>query len=285
MTIREAYLSGREHLAAAGSAEPEIEAEVLLRHALHFDRAALFARWEQGVPAEAWQRYRDFLEQRASGRPVHYIIGEREFMGLAFVVDERVMIPRPETEVLVELVIDALRARSNLLLVDTGTGSGCIAVSLAHYLPQAAVYATDISAPALAVARTNAQRHGVADRIIFLKGDLLSALPESVVGQVDAVLSNPPYVPRAQRALLPREIRDFEPAVAMLAPEGGIEIHQRLIAASPRWLRPGGLLGLEVGAGQATAVAAAVQADTRFDRVRALRDLNGVDRVVAGERR
>lgn len=280
---------GREHLVATGSAEPEIEAEVLLRHALRLDRAGLFTRWEHPISAEAWRQYRELLESRASGRPVHYILGQREFMGLAFAVDERVMIPRPETEVLVEYVIDAFRSKGGVILVDVGTGSGCIAVSAAFYLPQAMVYATDISGPALAVARINAERHGTADRIIFLEGDLLFVLPENLRGQVDAVVSNPPYVPKSQRPSLPREVRDFEPAVAIIALEKGTEIHQRLIAESPRWLRPAsngaglrpaGLLVLEAGAGQAEAVAAALAEDGRYERAHRLRDLAGAERVV-----
>jgi release factor glutamine methyltransferase len=215
-------------------------------------------------------------------------------MGLAFAVDERVMIPRPETEVLVEYVVDTFREHASdgnhnrrstiddrqLVLVDVGTGSGCIAVSAAFYLPQAIVYATDISGPALAVARINAERHGTADRIIFLEGDLLFVLPENLRGQVDAVVSNPPYVPKSQRPSLPREVRDFEPAVAVIALEKGTEIHQRLIAESPRWLRPAGLLVLEAGAGQAEAVAAALAEDGRYERARRLRDVAGAERVV-----
>lgn len=294
---------GREHLVATGSAEPEIEAEVLLRHALRLDRAGLFTRWEHPISAEAWRQYRELLESRASGRPVHYILGQREFMGLTFAVDERVMIPRPETEVLVEYVVDTFREHASdgnhdrrstiddrqLVLVDVGTGSGCIAVSAAFYLPQAIVYATDISGAALTVARINAERHGTADRIIFLEGDLLFVLPENLRGQVDAVVSNPPYVPKSQRPSLPREVRDFEPAVAIIAPEKGTEIHQRLIAESPRWLRPpasgggrrpAGLVVLEAGAGQAEAVAAALAEDGRYERARRLRDLAGAERVV-----
>ncbi len=305
-TIREAYLQGREHLAASGSVEAAIEAEVLLRHALRLDRAGLYMRWDQSMPGEAWDRYRRLLDDRATGRPVPYITGQREFMGLSFAVDERVMIPRPETEVLVEFVAKSLTERASgrghrapdqtdmdhgarspkpgarLVIVDVGTGSGCIAVSLAHLLPRATVFATDVSAEALEVARANAVRHGVDGRITFLRGDLLNPLPPDLAGRVDGVVSNPPYVPLAQRDALAREIRDFEPQVAVFAEGGGTAVHRRLIAEAPRWLAPSGLLAMEVALGQADAVAGLMRLDGTYATVRILPDYSTIPRVVAG---
>lgn len=293
ITIRDAYLMGREHLAAAGIAEPVIEAEVLLRHALGVDRAALYTRWDGPMPEAAWERYRTLLAARATGRPVHYLLGEREFMGLAFAVNERVMIPRPETEVLVEFLIKTFRDHPQPVVVDVGTGSGCIAISLAHFLPRVQVYAVDISAATLEVARANARRHGVEERIAFAEGDLLAALPKDLAGQVDAIASNPPYVPEALALQLLREIRDHEPAIAIFASGDGMGFHRRLIADSPRWLRPaphgaglrpGGaaLLAMEVGAGQAGAVAAVMRRDGRYADVELVKDTGGMDRVVVG---
>ncbi|TMJ03847.1 MAG: peptide chain release factor N(5)-glutamine methyltransferase [Bacillati bacterium ANGP1] len=311
-SIREAYLMGREHLAASGSAEAPIEAEVLLRHVLQLDRAALYAGWDRPISEAAWDQFQRVLAERGRGRPVPYIVGQREFMGLTFAVDERVMIPRPETEVLVEFIVEWMGRRergnphvgsgrsagtrerdagsripdpgSRLSVVDVGTGSGCIAVSLAQLLPPAIVFATDISVEALEVARANAARHRVGHRITFLQGDLLAPLPPHLAGRVDAVAGNPPYVPVSQRAALPREIRDFEPPVAVFIGGDGIAVHRRLIAEAPRWLGPSGLLAMEVGAGQADAVAGVMASDGKYARVRTLADYGGIQRVVAGER-
>lgn len=297
MTIKEAYLQGRAHLTAASVAEPAVEAEMLLRHVLRMDRARLYTHWDGPLAPEAWNHYQRLLEERGRGRPVHYIVGEREFMGLAFAVDERVMIPRPETEVLVEETIRFLAKeshqdqefrslfpvpRSRHFVVDVGTGSGCIAISIAYYVPDATVYATDISAAALELARHNMRRHGVDDRVQFVEGDLLSPLPRALAGHVDAVVSNPPYVPASAAGALPREIRDFEPQVALFAPGDGTAAHRLLIDAAPEWLRPGGRLTMEVGLGQAESVRAVLRADGRYANTRILRDGGGIDRVVAG---
>jgi release factor glutamine methyltransferase len=282
MTVKEAYLHGREHLAALGSREAAIEAEMLLRFVLGVDRARLYTHWDGPLPAAAWARYRSLLEERGAGRPVHYIVGEREFMGLAFAVDERVMIPRPETELLVEYAAARLRDRAEPLLADVGTGSGCVAVSLACLLPAARVYATDVSAGALEVAGANAARHGVAQRVVLVQGDLLAALPDVVRGRLDAVLSNPPYVPAAQAHGLPREIRDFEPQGAIVAPDDGTGFHRQLVATSPEWLAPGGVLALEVGAGQAEVVTALLEQAGRYGARGIERDRAGIGRVVWG---
>src|SRR5574341_1939938 len=254
MTIKQAYLLGREHLAAAGSMEAAIEAEVLLGRALGWDRAQLYARWDGPMPEPLWDRYQGWLDERARGRPVHYIVGEREFMGLRFAVDERVLIPRPETEILVELAVSRLRGRGRPVVAYIGTGSGCVAVSVAHLLPSAVVYATDRSSGALAVAAVNADRHHVTDRVTISGGDLLDALPPDILGRIDALLSNPPYIPAAQVVGLPREIREFEPREAFLGPGDGMEAHRHLAAGAPRWLAPGGFLAVEVAAGQSDAV-------------------------------
>ena len=288
-TIRETFLLGVEHLRASGSAEPAIEAEVLLRHALQCNRTVLYTRWETPIEPEPFTRYQGLLEIRASGRPVHYILGEREFMGLSFTVDERVMIPRPETEVLVEFLIQQFensQARKHAnwqapLIVDVGTGSGCIAVSLAHYLPQARVYATDISGAALQVATANARRHGVADRVVVIEGDLFSPLPQDLLGNVDAFAANPPYVAAAEAPLLAREIREFEPAVAVFAPGEATGVHLQMIDQAPPWLRSGGLLAMEVAAGQSDRVRAAVIQDGRYGDIQVVPDLGEIPRVVS----
>ena len=315
LSIRDAYLMGREHLAASGSAEAPIEAEVLLRHVLQLDRAAFYTGWNRPISEDAWRWFQRVLGERATGRPVPYIVGQREFMGLTFAVDERVMIPRPETEVLVEAVMNTLtdrergntgtptpapRARggarerdagsriqdprSKIQIVDVGTGSGCIAIALAHRCSQAKVYAIDVSPEALEVARINAARHGVNGRVEFLPGDLLTPLPSQLAGCIDAIVSNPPYIPLAQRGALSREIRDFEPAVAVFIDGDGLAAHRRLIADAPGWLRRAGWLAMEVGAGQADAVSWGMRDDGRYAHIRVVADYGGTPRVVVGER-
>jgi release factor glutamine methyltransferase len=302
MTVREAFLWGREHLAASGSHEAAVEAELLLRHAAGWDRAGLYTRWESTLPEPSWATYRALLDERAAGRPVHYILGAREFMGLSFRVDERVLIPRPETEILVETVVDFLKGTRDQgpgtsrtpehdhdwspvpgprsrTVVDVGTGSGCIAISIAHYVPGTMVLATDISPAALDLAEENARRHGVAGRIRFLCGDGLDPLPEELAGRVDVITSNPPYVAGDLAATLPREIRDYEPPVAVVAPGNGLGLHRLLGASARRWLRRGGLLAMEVGAGQAPVLRDECLT-LGYTEVGVLKDYAGIDRVV-----
>ncbi len=295
MTVREAFLWGREHLAASGSSEAAIEADLLLRHALGWDRAGMYLRWEAPLEDAVWDRYRLLLDERAGGRPVHYILGEREFMGLRFAVDERVLIPRPETEILTEVVINFLQTRRDgprtpnpepgQVVVDVGTGSGCIAVALAHVVPDVSIIATDISARALDVAAANARRHGVEDRVEFRQGDLLAPLPPELAGKVDVVVSNPPYVSPQQAPHLPREVREYEPPVAVFGHGDGLDDHRRLITASARWLTPGGLLALEVGMGQAATVRDFLASQPGYADIRTLRDHAGIDRVLAAVQR
>jgi len=284
MTIREAWLHGREHLLASGVEAAGIEAEVLLRHALALSRTDLYLAWERPVPSEAWARYRGLLEERARGRPVAYLTGHREFMGLDLQVDERVLIPRPETEILVELLLHVLRDVPAPRVIDVGTGSGAIAIAVATYLPESTVLATDLSPDALAVAEDNAVRHGVAARITFAAGDLLAPARTRGWVEVDAVASNPPYVDPAAAAALPREIREYEPALAVVAGAGGTSVHARLVDEAPALLRPGGWLALEVGAGQAPAVVELFERSNAYRQMRVLDDLAGIPRIVAGMR-
>ncbi|MDR5683347.1 MAG: peptide chain release factor N(5)-glutamine methyltransferase [Armatimonadota bacterium] len=283
VSFREAYLFGREHLAAAGVESAPIEAEVLLRHAARLDRAGLYVRWTQPVSEAVWRRYVDLLEGRAAGRPTAYLVGEREFCGLGFAVDERVLIPRPETELLVDVALEAIRGIAAPVVVDVGTGSGAVAVVLAVRRPDLRAYATDVSRAALEVASGNARRHGVASRVTLLAGHALVPVIERGV-RAHAVLANPPYVPRHARDELPAEIRDHEPPVALLS-EGprGTEIHERIAFQAPRVLLPGGTLAMEVAAKwhQAQAVAELFEG-LGFEHVRILRDLAGLERVVVG---
>lgn len=280
MIVADAWMAGRERLTALGIDEAGITAEVLLRHALHLSRTELYLAWDRPIEAGAWARYLDLLAERAGGRPVAYIIGHREFMGLDFLVDERVLIPRPETEVLVETLVDVLRGTASPAVADVGTGSGAIAVSLALLRPDASVLATDLSADALEVAHANAARHGAADRIRFLQGDLLDPLI-AAGHRVDVVACNPPYVASEAASTLPREIRDFEPSLAVVAPDGVESVYARLAEGAPRVLRVGGWLAVEVAAGQAPRVVELLEQTGLYEPAHLRRDGLGWDRTVA----
>ncbi|MDR7420192.1 MAG: peptide chain release factor N(5)-glutamine methyltransferase [Armatimonadota bacterium] len=273
-------MAGREHLAALGIDEAGITAEVLLRHALNVTRAQLYMAWDRPLDEGAWVRFQELLEARVRGRPVAYIVGHREFMGLDFQVDERVLIPRPETETLVEAVLDAVRDVRGPTVADIGTGSGAVAVSVAVRRRDALVIATDLSADALAVARANAAAHGVTDRVRFLEGDLVSPVRAAGVA-CDAVACNPPYVTPEVASGLPREIREFEPRLAIVSPGQGENLHARLVREAPAVLRSGGWLMMEVAAGQAGRVVELVTQSGLYEPPHVRRDGLGWERVVA----
>lgn len=281
MTLAEARRYARAQLAAAGIDEAALEADLLLAACLEVERAFLPAHGEVLLTPEQEQRYRDWVERRARREPLAYITGRRWFYGLELVVTPAVLIPRPETELLVELALAWLeRRRMTATVVDVGTGSGAVAVALAcHTPPTVPIVATDISAAALAVAQTNAQRHGVADRIAWFQGDLLAPLTMPV----DLILANLPYVALAERDRLMPEVRDFEPPEALFAGEDGLSLIGRLLAQAPAHLRPGGGLLLEIGYGQAEAVLALAQASFPAAHLALHPDLAGIPRVLQVE--
>lgn len=273
-TVREALDSAVVAISAAGSETPRLDAEVLLAAALGIDRTALFLDPGREVTGPAVRAFQDAVRRRSSQRePVAYITGTRGFRHIELAVDARVLVPRPETELLVEVGAELLG--EGACVVDVGTGSGAVALALASERPDLAVHATDVSVDALEVARANAARLGL-DRVAFAQGDLLAGL-----GEVDAVLSNPPYVAESERALLAPEIARHEPPGALFAGEDGLDVIRRLVpAAAAAGAR---LLAIELGAGQAPAVAALMR-EAGYGDVRARRDLAGIERVVVGRR-
>ena len=273
-----------DELRQAGVDSAPLEARLLLAHALGIPSDQLLLSPDMDVPAEAESGFRDVLRRRLTREPLFYILGEREFYGLALHVDSRALIPRPETELLVEEALAVIRAGkqehrdgAGLQIADIGTGSGCVVVALATQLPGARFIATDLAGEALEVAAINAERHGVADRITFAQGDLLAPLSEPM----HIIVANPPYVPQENLATIQAEIRDHEPRVAVDGGTGGMTIAERLIAQAPPALRPGGWLFMEVGYGQASVMVDAAQAafgpDAQIDMAL---DLAGVSRVV-----
>ena len=239
-----------EYFAKHGVEEARLDSELLLAKALGVERIMLYAGFERVVSPEELARFREMVRQRAAGRPAKYIIGRTEFRSLQFAVDERVLIPRPETELLVERALAVLGESAEgdfQLMVEIGTGSGAIAVAVAANFAEANIIATDESAGAVEVARANAKTNGVEGRIEFLRGDLFEPLsPLALEGRVDLIVSNPPYVSEVQWKKLPREIREHEPKAALAAGPEGIEMLKRLIVEAPQYLRSGGTLLLEM---------------------------------------
>lgn len=289
-TISQALAEGSRVLEDAGIPEPRRTAATLFMFASGLDRAQVIARSNEDVDEQALAGFREAVKRRGTGEPLQYITGQQEFFGLGFRVTPAVLIPRPETEFLVEQVIrlasgpDA-RDDQSPVIVDVGTGSGCIAVSLAVKLPRARILAADISAAALEVARDNARAHSVSDRIEFLDGDLLSPLDRLGRGrEVDIIASNPPYVPEESMATLQREVRDWEPRIALEAGEKGLDYYSRLLREAIKYLRPGGALVVELGYSQLEAILAMVDR-FNWDVEDVTADLQGIPRTLTLRRK
>jgi release factor glutamine methyltransferase len=258
-----------------------MNAELLLMFTLGCDRAHLYGHPERELTQEENSRYQEALAQRATGLPAQYITGHQEFWGMDFIVSPQVLIPRPETEHVVERVLQLLRdprVPSAPGIVDVGTGSGCIAVALAKELPQAEVHATDISADALDLARANASRHNLQDRIVFHQTDLLAGIEKNAF---DVVVSNPPYVGFAEEDQVQLEVRKFEPRNAVFAGETGLEVIHRLVPQAYEVLKPGGWLVMEISG---TIVGPAKQAVSGWENVQVLPDLQSIPRVLSAQK-
>jgi release factor glutamine methyltransferase len=273
MTIRTALEQGSELLGRDGILEPRLTAEVLLGHAVHCDRTYFFAHPEQELREVEWLHYGRYLDERLKGKPTQYITKHQEFFGREFIVSRDVLIPRPETELLVETV---LKLRPAGVVIDVGTGSGIIAATLSLELGRP-VIATDLSFEACALAHANAGKLG--GRVQFLEADLLKPFAD---GSADVVVSNPPYIPFSARASLQREVRDWEPSLALFGGPSGLSVYRRLVPEAWRVLKAGGILALELGIGQAEAVS---ELAAGWGNLRILPDLAGIARVLVCEKR
>jgi release factor glutamine methyltransferase len=280
MQLKQALASAVDCLEAADVGSPRMNAEVLLMFVLGVNRAYLYAHPERALTPEEETRYHEVLAQRSTGMPSQYITGHQEFWGLDFVVSPTVLIPRPETEHLVETALELARGVTHPKLVDVGTGSGCIALALAHELKDADVFAVDISAEALVLARANAARLQL-ERVRFLQSNILEALAE--FRDFDFIVSNPPYVGFGEADKVQKSVRDFEPQVAVFAGEQGLNVIEPLIEQAHTALKPGGWLAMEIGYSMRDAVTNLLS-PTMWDEVRVVPDLQGIPRVVAARR-
>ncbi len=265
-----------------GNKSARLDAELLLCEALGFDRIKLIVEAERPLAEAELGRYRELIKRRRNGEPIAYILGRREFFALPFRVDRRVLIPRPDTEALVETALNRSRARHLYgRMLDLCTGSGCVAIAFAKERPTWRVTALDLSPDAAHLARENARRAGVAHQLSVLDGDLFAPLPKAA--RFELITANPPYIPSDDIAGLDVDVRDFEPRLALDGGADGLAIIRRLLQEAPPYLTPGGLLALEVGFDQAPAVAALFQ-EAGFVEVSRAKDLAGIERVVSGQR-
>jgi release factor glutamine methyltransferase len=284
-TLDQSLRTGVETLTNAAIGSPRLTAETLLMSALNCDRAHLFAHPERALTADERARFEAALGQRVRGTPTQYITGHQEFWGMDLIVSPAVLIPRPETEHLVETVLELARGFSSSSalsprIVDVGTGSGCIALALAKELPHAEIHAVDTSPAALDLARTNAARRGFKERVRFHESDLLEAFAHDTA-LFDFVVSNPPYVREADKESLQLEVRDFEPHAALFAGPTGLDVIERLIPQAQRTLKFGGWLLMEIGQGQEQAVDSAL---IEWRNRAFVKDLQGIPRVVQAQR-
>ena len=273
-----------DRLGEAGIDTARLDAELLLMEALGWSREDLYRNPEGGLRHAQAERFESLVSRRLRAEPVAYMTGTQEFWSLDFRVTPDVLIPRPETEHLVETVAEFLASRPGpCRILEIGTGSGAVAVCLARECAEAEIWATDVSAPALDVARDNASRHGVEGKIRWLRGDLFAPV-QGLAGWFDVLVSNPPYVPSSEIGGLQPDVRDWEPVVALDGGGDGMDFYRRLARGGGHCLRDGGLLAVEVGAEQGGAVSRLFDPEAGFHRVRVRRDYAGLPRVVTAER-
>lgn len=282
ITIKEALEKSTVILKEADINNPVPEAGIILCNVLKCDRVFLYSHSDKTITEEQTGIFFDNIEKRKRGVPLQYITGYQEFMSLLFKVSPQVLIPRQDTEVLVEAVImHANKSHKSILnILDVGTGSGCIAISLAYYIKNCSVTAVDISEGALEIAGINAENTEVSDRIHFIKSDLFSNIPSSHPGCFDIIVSNPPYIAADEIGGLQVEVKCHEPYIALNGGDDGLNFYRAIVNASPKFLSPGGLLAFEVGYNQSRSVASLME--EHFCHITTVKDLSDIERVVLG---
>jgi release factor glutamine methyltransferase len=286
VTIAETIQKAAGRLAAHKVPNARLDAELLLCHALGRDRAWLLIHMQDALDDRGLRIFEQAVDRRSVREPLQYIIGTQEFWGLPFKVTPDVLIPRPETEFVVEAALKAISGILAPVIIDLCTGSGCIAISIAKDVAQARIFATDRSDAALDIARQNARQNSVAERVRFLEGDLFSPLEEMDLRKgVDVIVANPPYIRNEELPTLQPEVRDFEPEMALIAGPEGTEVAERIIRQAPDYLRAGGSLIMEMGLGQTDALRKIAKETAKYGSVEIVKDLAGIDRVIAVQRK
>lgn len=281
-TIAHELSQALEILLESGVDSPQLDAEVLMAHVLQTDRLHVISHPEWELSEHEVRLFVDSVSRRSRREPLPHITGVKEFWGLEFEVTPDVLIPRPETETLVDAALMQLRGIENPVVADIGAGTGCVAVALAVELPDSVVYTTEVSPKAVEVAEHNAEKHQVGLRVVVLRGDMLGPLPLQVRGRLDAVVSNPPYIPSDEIASLQEEVASYEPRGALDGGPDGMDYLRRILTEARNVLMPGGWVHLEVGMGEAEAVAAFARSQGYRD-TRITNDLAGIGRVVSAE--
>lgn len=285
INIQEALQQAVAQIEQTKAQTPLLDAEVLLCHVLDMDRLYLYIDRRRELTQRQWEQYATFVEKRMAGVPVQYIIHKQEFMGLEFYVEEGVLIPRPDTEILVETVIHwaekKIKKEQPITIVDLGTGSGGITVSLAKYIPNTFVYSVDISPKALKIGAKNAQSNGVKESIAFLQGDLFVPLEKAQLqDKVDILVSNPPYIPKHQIDKLQVEVAKYEPRLALDGGMDGLDFYRRIVDHGYTFVKNGGFIALEVGHDQADQVKGMMEKKKKYKTIQKIKDLAGIERVV-----
>ncbi|NMA85135.1 MAG: peptide chain release factor N(5)-glutamine methyltransferase [Epulopiscium sp.] len=281
MTVAQLLNKGKTYLLKHKIPQSALDAELLLMEAVGFSRVQLYTKSQEEISQELRIKYEQLLEQRVQGIPVQYLKGAQEFMGLLFRVTPAVLIPRPDTEILVETVIAYDEEENFQMLGEIGTGSGCISISLCHYLPNVQIVAGDISKEALQVAKQNAGRLQVSQRMEWIESNLFQSFSPSYRGRLDAIVSNPPYIPTTEIPELMREVREYEPYHALDGGMDGLDFYRRIIQEGHPFLKPEGLFFFEVGKGQAPEVAYLLR-KAGYGQIEIKKDLAGIERVVIG---
>lgn len=280
--VSDALKSAKKNFIDAKIDTPGLDAEVLLAEVLHADRLSLYVHPEKILSDEEFSRFKNFVERRAKKIPVAYITGKKEFFGMNFFVTPEVLIPRPDTEILVQFVIDVLKNFSGgVKIADMGTGSGAICISILKNLPNATAATVDISPGAIEVAKRNAENLQVADRINFFPGNMFEPLSGK---KFDCIVSNPPYIPTDEIKNLQPEVKT-EPKIALDGGADGLNFYRQLVKAAPDFLSPNGFFAFEIGIGQAEEVKKIIRRDEKFCEIKILKDLSGIDRVVTARKK
>lgn len=279
-TVSEALLYGKKLLIEQNIADAGFVASLFLGHVTGMSKAQLLAEGSKELLPEEQNRYQQMLSKRILGHPAQYLLGEWEFMGLPFYVEEGVLIPRADTETLVEAVLEKAKEKEIRRILDIGTGTGCIPISLCHYGKMEA-FGVDINPQAIQLAKKNAAYNQV--EATWFLSDLFSNIPEAFQGTFDGLVSNPPYIKKSEIPHLMREVRDFEPPIALDGGDDGLDFYRRIVAQAPLWLTEGGWIFFEIGCQQGLDVSSLLEKD--FTDIQIIKDLSGLDRVVLGRKK